>query len=59
MKITHLALLACILPILSGCGKAVGSGPVVTVVAAPLSGYTCFAIQNAAGETVGGSCVKD
>jgi len=52
-------LLAVILAVASGCGSSVASAPTVVTVPAPMSGYTCFAIQNAAGDTVGGNCVKD
>jgi len=51
-----LAILALVL--FSGCSKA-GAGNTVTLVGAPISGYTCFAFTNSAGEVVGGNCVKD
>ena len=51
-----LALLALVL--VSGCSSA-GAGNTVQLVGSPVSGYTCFAFMNSAGEVVGGNCVKD
>lgn len=41
----------------SGCGMASAGGG-ATVIGSPLPGYTCFGIQNGAGDIVGGNCVK-
>lgn len=44
----------------SGCSEPKASSNIsAAVIAAPLSGYTCFALLDDTGKAVGGNCVKD
>lgn len=53
-------LLALLLTSLSACGSAKAGGSAIAhQLTSPLPGYTCFEIDNAAGDAVGGNCVKD
>lgn len=53
------SLLALVVVILSGCSGAKAGGSSARVIPTPLSGYTCFAVEDGAGNAVGGNCVKD
>lgn len=44
--------------LISGC-NAGAAGQQIQVAPAPLPGYTCFTLNNAAGDPVSLSCVKD
>jgi ABC-type Zn uptake system ZnuABC Zn-binding protein ZnuA len=59
MTITARLSIVFLLTITACSSGNASSGATAQVVSAPLPGYTCFAIQNSAGETVGGNCVKD
>ena len=52
-------VLILVLLILTGYGKLRADMTRAELIPSPLSGYKCFAIYNADGIVVGGSCVKE
>jgi hypothetical protein len=41
------------------CARTDADSSRAETIASPMAGYTCFAIKNGEGLTVGGNCVKD
>jgi len=57
MKLSILIVL--LLVVLNSCGTAKSDSTHAEVIPSPLAGYTCFAVKDDTGKTVGGNCVKD
>ena len=57
MKLSILIVL--LLVVLNSCGAAKSDSTHAEVIPSPLAGYTCFAVKDDTGKTVGGNCVKD
>jgi hypothetical protein len=55
MKLSLLIIF--VLVVLNSCGSAKSDSTHAEVIPAPLAGYTCFAIKDDAGKTVGGNCL--
>lgn len=54
-----IALVLLVLAPLTGCSKSTADATRAELIPSPMAGYTCFAIKNGAGDTVGGNCIKD
>lgn len=52
-------LIVIVLLALNSCGTAKSDSTHAEVIPAPLAGFTCFAVKDDTGKTVGGNCVKD